>query len=247
MPRPTPFRPDGGVLVVVPAYNEAAALPATLAEISSCAPGVDVLVVDDGSTDDTRLVARGRGVPVLVLPFNLGVGGAVRAGYRYALRCGYGAVVQVDADGQHDPADVERLVAGLAEANVVVGARFADRGTFETSRARRLAMTLLARTISTIARHRLTDTTSGFKAVDRKALAFYAANFPAEYLGDTVEALVMGARAGLVIRQVPVEMRQRRAGTPSQRSWKAGLYLGRAVVALFMALIRRQPALETAS
>lgn len=239
--------PSGGVLVVVPAWNEAAALPATLAEIAQRAPAADVLVVDDGSTDDTAGIARACGVPVLVLPFNLGVGGAVRAGYRYAERSGYGAVVQVDADGQHDPADVERLVAGLGEANVVVGARFADRGTYEASSARRLAMTVLARTISTIARHRLTDTTSGFKAVDRRALAFYAANFPAEYLGDTVEALVMGARAGLVIRQVPVEMRQRRAGVPSQRSWKAGLYLGRAVVALFMALIRRQPDLAVAS
>lgn len=235
------------MLVVVPAWNEAAALPATLAEIRAGVPDADVVVVDDGSTDGTARAARDAGATVLELPFNLGVGGAVRAGYRYALRRGYAVAVQVDADGQHDPADVPRLVAALDSADVVVGARFADRRDFETSRTRRSAMVVLAAVVSRIAGTRLTDTTSGFKAVGPRALAFYAANFPAEYLGDTVEALVIGARAGLVVTQVPVQMRPRRAGAPSQRPWRAGLYLGRAVVALVMALVRRRvPAGEVA-
>lgn len=228
------------VLVVVPAWNEHEALPGVIAELRQAVPGADVLVVDDGSTDDTSGVATRAGAEVLTLPFNLGVGGAMRAGFTYALRHGYDVAVQVDADGQHNPADVPTLVAALAEheADIVIGARFAGVGDYQARGPRRWAMSLLSRVLSRVARTRLTDTTSGFKAIGRRAIRLFAADYPAEYLGDTVEALVVASRAGLRIRQVPVAMRPRAGGTPSHSPLKATVFLARAGLALITALAR---------
>lgn len=228
------------VLVVVPAWNEHEALPGVIAELRQAVPGADVLVVDDGSTDDTSGVANRAGAEVLTLPFNLGVGGAMRAGFTFALRHGYDVAVQVDADGQHNPADVPTLVAALAEqeADIVIGARFAGVGDYRARGPRRWAMSLLSRVLSRVARTRLTDTTSGFKAIGRRAIRLFAADYPAEYLGDTVEALVVASRAGLRIRQVPVAMRPRAGGTPSHSPLKATVFLARAGLALITALAR---------
>lgn len=230
-------------LVVIPAWNEEETLPGVVAELAPV--DADVLVVDDGSTDGTVAAARAAGAEVLVLPFNLGVGGAMRAGFTFAVRHGYDVVVQVDADGQHNPADVPALLAALAEqeADLVIGARFAGVGDYETRGPRRWAMSLLSAVISRVAGTRLTDTTSGFKAIGPRALRLFAADYPAEYLGDTVEALVTGARAGLVIRQLPVSMRPRAGGTPSHGPLKATVFLGRAGLALLMALMRPRRAL----
>jgi glycosyltransferase involved in cell wall biosynthesis len=180
------------------------------------------------------------------LPFNLGVGGAMRAGYRYALRHGYDVAVQVDADGQHDPAYVPRLVARLADADLVIGARFAGEGDYPVRGPRRWAMRLLAATLSRLARTRLTDVTSGFRAANARAIEVFATHYPAEYLGDTVESLVIALRTGCTVAQEPVAMRSRTAGVASQTPVKAALYLARAVIALTLALVRRWPtALET--
>ncbi|HMO10587.1 MAG TPA: glycosyltransferase family 2 protein [Actinotalea sp.] len=230
----TPLRP----LVVLPAWNEAEALPGVLDELRATLPEVGVLVVNDGSWDQTSAVARSHGVDVLDLPFNLGVGGAMRAGFRYALAYGYDAVVQVDADGQHDPAEVSRLLAGLADQDVVIGARFAGEGSYQVGGPRRWAMVVLARVLSRLARTRLTDTTSGFRAAGPRAIRLFAVHYPAEYLGDTVESLVIAVRSGLRIAQVPVAMRERAGGRPSQRPWKAAVYLVRACLALLIALTR---------
>ncbi len=229
-----------GLLVIVPAWNEQEALPGVLAELRSALPDADVLVVDDGSTDATAAVARRGGVMVLDLPLNLGVGGAMRAGYRFAAREGYTAAVQVDADGQHDPVDVARLVDALAAegADVVIGARFAGVGSYEVRGPRKWAMGVLSVTLSRIAGTRLTDTTSGFRASNRRAIELFAAEYPAEYLGDTVESLVIACRAGLRVRQVAVEMRPRAGGTPSHSPVKAAIFLGRALLALVIALSR---------
>ncbi|WP_255356806.1 glycosyltransferase family 2 protein [Cellulomonas sp. B6] len=227
--------------MIVPAWNEEESLPAVLAELRSSLPEADVLVVNDGSTDRTAAVARADGrTMVLDLPLNLGVGGAMRAGYRFALRRGYSRTVQVDADGQHDPADVRRVVDALdAEgADVVIGARFAGLGTYAVRGPRRWAMTVLSWSLSRVAGTRLTDTTSGFRASNRRAVELFAREYPAEYLGDTVESLVIACRAGLRVRQVGVEMRPRSAGTPSHSPAKAALFLGRALVALVIALSR---------
>lgn len=227
-----------GTLVIVPAYNEREALPAVLAELRAAVPEADVLVVSDGSTDGTAAVAREAGVLVLELPLNLGVGGAMRAGFRFAVRHGYQAAVQVDGDGQHDPTDIATVLAALAEADVVIGARFAGRGDYVARGPRRWAMTMLARTLSRVAGTRLTDTTSGFRAANRRAIELFAANYPAEYLGDTVESLVIACRAGLQVRQVPVVMRVRAGGAPSQSPWRAALFLARALLATGIALSR---------
>lgn len=233
--------PEPRLLVVIPAWNEEAAIGETIAEVRRAVPAASVLVVDDGSTDLTAAASRAAGVRVLTLPYNLGVGGAMRAGFRYAVRNGYDVVVQVDADGQHDPNDVPLLLGALSHADIVVGARFAEAGTYVVRGPRRWAMRLLSVVLSRLTRTRLTDTTSGFRATNRRALALFAHQYPAEYLGDTVESLILAARAGLRIAQVPVNMRPRRAGTPSQPRWKATLYLVRAILALLLGLIRRPP------
>jgi len=226
--------------VIVPAWNEREALPGVLAELAAALPRADVLVVNDGSTDGTADVARASGTAmVLDLPLNLGVGGAMRAGYRFAAREGYDAAVQVDADGQHDPVDVRRVVDALADgADVVIGARFAGVGSYTVRGPRRWAMSVLSGVLSRIAGTRLTDTTSGFRASNRHAIALFADEYPAEYLGDTVESLVIACRAGLTVRQVGVEMRPRAGGTPSHNPAKAALFLGRAMLALVIALSR---------
>lgn len=230
--------PSPRVLVVLPAWNEAASLPSVLDEIRACLPDVGVLVVNDGSSDQTSSVARAHGVEILDLPFNLGVGAAMRAGFRFALAHGYDVVVQVDADGQHDPREVPALVEHLTEADVVIGARFADRGDYTVRGPRKWAMRVLAGVLSRMARTRLTDTTSGFRASGPAAVRLFAVHYPAEYLGDTVESLVMALRSGLKVTQVGVAMRERSAGRPSQRPWKAAVYLMRACLALLIAVTR---------
>ncbi|GIG20183.1 glycosyl transferase family 2 [Cellulomonas chitinilytica] len=224
----------------MPAWNEQESLPRVLAELAAEAPAADVLVVNDGSTDDTAAVVRASHHAMLLdLPLNLGVGGAMRAGYRFALRNGYDRAVQVDADGQHDPVDIARVVAMLDEgANLAVGARFAGEGDYTARGPRRWAMSMLSFVISRIAKVRLTDTTSGFRACDRRGIELFAREYPAEYLGDTVESLVIASRAGLTIRQVGVRMRVRSAGTPSQSPGRAAIFLGRAALALLIAVTR---------
>lgn len=228
------------LLVIMPALNEEEALPGLLEELHSALPDADFLVVNDGSTDNTSRAARAGRAMVLDLPINLGVGGAMRAGYKFAAREGYSQAVQVDADGQHDPADVVRVVDALAAevADVVIGARFAGTGSYHARGPRRWAMTALSAALSRIAGTKLTDTTSGFRASNRRAIELFASEYPAEYLGDTIESLVIACRAGLRVRQVGVEMRPRSGGAPSHSPVKAVVFLGRAILALVIALSR---------
>lgn len=234
------------MLVIVPALNEGASVGAVVTEIRRTNPDVDVLVVDDGSVDATGEVARAAGAAVCRLPFNLGVGGAMRTGYRWALEQGYDVAVQVDADGQHDPAYLSTLVSRLDTADVVIGARFAGVGQYEVRGPRRWAMALLAPVLSWLAGTRLTDVTSGYRAANRRALQVFATHYPTEYLGDTVESLVIALRTGCTIRQVPVEMRLRTHGSPSQNPLRASAYLLRVVSALLLALVRPWPLPATA-
>lgn len=232
--------------MVVPAWNEQDSVGQVVHEIGKLYPTYDVLVVDDGSGDLTSLRAAAAGALVCRLPFNLGVGGAMRAGYRFAMREGYDVAVQVDADGQHDPAYIRLLVEGLVAADVVVGARFAGEGEYHVPGPRRLAMRLLALALSSLTGNRLSDVTSGFRAANRRAIRLFAVHYPSEYLGDTVESLVIAVRTGCRVTQVPVSMRPRSTGRASQSTPRAMLYLARAVVALGLALVRRWPvSLET--
>jgi glycosyltransferase involved in cell wall biosynthesis len=238
---PRDFGAEPRVLVVVPAFNEQASVGRTVDELTQTYPSIDVLVVDDGSGDHTAIAARRAGALVCQLPYNLGVGGAMRAGYRYALRHGYDVAVQVDADGQHDPAYLKALVDALKTSDIAVGARFAGEGDYRARGPRRWAMRLLAFTLSRLAHTRMTDVTSGFRAANRTAILVFADHYPAEYLGDTVESLVIAIRSGCRVTQVPVTMRTRAAGQASQTTFRSTVYLARALVALGLALIRKWP------
>ncbi|HLL68788.1 MAG TPA: glycosyltransferase family 2 protein [Micromonosporaceae bacterium] len=231
------------LLVVLPAFNEEHNVEKVVAEVREHLPHAGILVVDDGSVDATSIRARAAGAEVARLAVNLGVGGAMRTGFRYAERRGYDIVVQVDADGQHDPREVASLIAELEHADLVIGARFAGRGAYVAKGPRRWAMRLLAFSLSLVAGTKLTDVTSGFKAAGPRAVRLFAQHYPAEYLGDTVESLVIAIRAGLTVHQVPVEMRERQAGTASQSPVRLTVYLLRAALALLLALVRRRPSL----
>lgn len=231
---------DERVLILIPAWNEERNVGATIHEIRALADeSYDIVVIDDGSRDATAEVARAAGATVLRLPFNLGVGGAMRTGYTYALRHGYRRAIQVDADGQHNPADIARVLAGLDTADISIGARFADVGDYQVRGPRRWAMIVLAKVVSRVAKTRLTDVTSGFRAAGPRAIAQYVHYYPAEYLGDTLDSLVAAAHEGLTVTQVPVAMRPRATGRPSQGAVGATLYLMRSVFALSLALMRK--------
>jgi glycosyltransferase involved in cell wall biosynthesis len=237
------------VLIVMPAFNESEVIAEVISEVKSCLSGVTILVVNDGSSDNTAAVARSAGAIVADLPHNLGVGGAVRCGFQYAIRNGFPVAVQLDSDGQHDPRSVPELVARLRDertdstdssktADIVIGARFAGLGTYEVRGPRKWAMKFFSFVLSRTVGTELSDTTSGFKAHGPRALKVFASDYPAEYLGDTIEALVIGSRSGLVVQQVPVEMRERAGGTPSHNPLKSAVYLARAFIALLIAYLR---------
>jgi len=225
-------------LIVMPAFNEVESVGDVVREVLTTLPGIAVLVVDDGSWDATSRAARAAGALVANLPFNLGVGGAMRVGFRYAIENDFDNVIQIDSDGQHDPQSVPSLLEALETADLVLGARFAGEGEYRVRGPRQWAMRSLASVLSRTSRTRLTDTTSGFRASGPKAVALFAEHYPAEYLGDTIEALVIASRSGLVIRQVPVAMRPRAGGVPSHNPFKSAAYLARAGLALVFALIR---------
>lgn len=227
-------------LVIMPAWNESESIGNTIREVFEFGPPCDVLVVDDGSRDNTAQVARAAGATVLQLPFNMGVGGAMRTGFKYAKSHGYSQVIQVDADGQHDPRDIKAVLDGLQHADIAIGARFADKGNYTVRGPRKWAMKVLAWTISRVAGTTLTDVTSGFRAANMKAIRQYVDHYPAEYLGDTIDSLVVAIRSGCTVRQVAVSMRARQGGTPSHDPLKAAIYLGRSGMALLFALTRKK-------
>lgn len=233
------------ILVVVPALNEEASVAGVVHEVRAAIADVTVLVVNDGSDDATAVLARAAGALVASSPFTLGVGGAMRIGFRYAQVRGFRAVVQVDADAQHDPADILRLVAALGDCSgprIVLGTRFGVTDHPPVSRVRRLAMRALARYVSKRTGVALDDVTSGFRAHNRAAIELFARHYPAEYLSDTVESLVIAHDAGASIGQVPVRMRERAGGTPSQNFLRAATYLVRVGFILGLARLRRRPA-----
>ena len=195
-------------LVVIPALNERDTVGDVVRSVAEQTQA-DVLVVDDGSCDDTAALAAAAGAQVLIMPFNVGVGGAMRTAFQFARRRGYDAVIQVDADGQHEPADVQALIDALAAgASALTGVR-------------------------------LTDATSGFRGADREAIDVFAARYPAEYLGDTAESLVVAARSGLRISEVPVRMYARQGGSPTHDTGRSLVYFGRVMLALIVAAMAR--------
>jgi glycosyltransferase involved in cell wall biosynthesis len=224
------------LLVVIPALNEEATVAAVVRAAREQLHG-DVLVVDDGSTDRTGPIATAAGAYVLTHPFNLGVGAALRSGFRHAAARGYTTVVQLDADGQHDPAAALDLLTRIEEgADIVVGSRFA--AGFEVGRVRRVCMRWLSRVVSRRAGVTITDTTSGQRAFGKRAVERFAVSYPTDYLSDTVEALLLAAEWGLKIAEVPVQMRPRQGGRPSAGSLASGYHLVRLTLVIALHRVR---------
>ena len=230
--------PAERVLVAIPAWNEEPSLAGVIDKVASHRPDADILVVDDGSTDATAHVAAKAGAAVVSLPFNVGVGGAMRTAFLYAVRNGYDVVVQVDADGQHEPAELDELIDGLEQTDIVVGNRFHPGSTYAVRGPRRWAMKMLGFWLSRMAGLTISDPTSGFRSAGPRAVQLFAVNYPAEYLGDTVGSLSIAIRHGLWVGQTPVTMYFREHGRPSKNALWSTLYLGRATLALVVTVLK---------
>lgn len=223
----------GKVLLVIPAYNEAKNLPTVISECRQICPTWDTVVVDDGSSDNTTAVAEAMGVRVLRLAINLGIGGAVQTGLLYGLRNGYDVVAQIDGDGQHQVQETARCIEALqaAGADAVVGSRFLEnRGGFQSTFQRRLGIRILRWVISLFGGQRVTDPTSGQRALGRRALEVLAASYPQEY--PEPEALFVLLRQGLRVIEIPVHMRGRGHGTSSIRAFDSILYMIKVLLAI---------------
>jgi glycosyltransferase involved in cell wall biosynthesis len=226
-------------LAIVPAYNEEATVEAVVRGILAEAPDFDVLVVDDGSTDHTIERARAAGAAVARLPFNLGIGGTVQTGYRYALAGGYEYAIQVDGDGQHDPVEIKKLVErihGEPKVEMVYGTRFAENVGFQSTGLRRMGIKLFALTLSLVTKQKVTDPTSGFRLCDRRAIALFAENYPIDY--PEVEAILLMHRNQLRSAEVPVQMHARGGGSSSITMLKSGYYMMKVLLAVFVGLFR---------
>ena len=225
-------------LAIVPAFNEVASVGAVVEELLALGD-VDVLVVDDGSGDGTAAAAVRAGARVISLPFNLGIGRAVQAGYMVARASGYTTAVQVDGDGQHPTpavrAVLERLAAG--ESDIVIGSRFIQRGGFASTRARRAGIRVLARLVSTLARVRVSDPTSGLRATNARGIRLFSDVYPQDY--PEVEAVIVAARAGLLIEETSVEMRERQGGRSSIGPLGSIYYMIKVSLAVLMEALRR--------
>jgi glycosyltransferase involved in cell wall biosynthesis len=221
-----------GPLVLIPALNEERSVNQIVATV--CALGYSVCVIDDGSTDGTAYAAQSAGATVLRLPLNLGVGGALRCGFRYAIAREYSTIVQVDGDGQHDPHDIPAILETMAEsqAEMVIGSRFAIPDmAYQVAPGRRLAMRLLAWCASRSVKMQVTDATSGFRAIRRPLLEYFAADYPVEYLGDTVEALIAAGDRGALVVEHPIRMSPRWYGNSSAGSSAGVWYVARVLLA----------------
>ncbi len=226
-------------IAIVPAYNEAQNIGRVVDELRAFDGGFDVVVVSDGSTDATAKVAAEHGAHVVQLPFNLGIGGAVQTGFRYAWENGYELAVRCDGDGQHDPSELPKVLGPVVagEADIVVGSRFTGDPGYRSSAVRRVGIRILAAVVSLIARQRVTDTTSGFQALNRKALALFAADYPHDY--PEVEGMVMTIKHRLRLQEVPVTMREREHGQSSITALRSIYYMAKVLLALFVGLFRR--------
>ena len=229
------------LLVAIPALNEEATITSVIRDVKSKIPHAHILVIDDGSTDNTRERARAEGAQVISLPFNLGVGGALRAAFKYALENKYDFLLQIDADGQHIASEASKLISKATDNSIVIGSRFLSRNyKYEVSFARNAAMRLLALITSKITRTKLTDVTSGFRITSRNVFHLFAKEYPRDYLGDTVESLVIAHRNGFKISEVPVNMNQRLHGIPSQNFLRSLWYLGRALLVIILTVLRKK-------
>jgi glycosyltransferase involved in cell wall biosynthesis len=236
---------DARYLAVVPAYNEANTLLSVIASIRASAPAFDVLVVDDGSTDRTGDIAEQAGAALLRHPFNLGIGGAVQAGFEYARREGYDYMAQVDGDGQHRADEIDTLIRVMQDdptVDMVCGSRFLTDNGYPAPVSRRTGIHIFAFLLSRIVGQRVSDPTSGFRLYNRRAIGLFARDYPHDY--PEVEAVLMVHWHRLRMREVPVRMMQRGGGVSSIRSGKSVYYMIKVLLAIFIGLARARPVPE---
>ena len=232
-------------LAVIPAYNESETIAGVVGSLMEQTPDFDVLVVDDGSTDETGALARAAGARVLRLPFNVGIGGAVQAGFTFALDNGYERMVQVDADGQHIPGEIQKLSREMDEApelDIVCGSRFLTDQGYPAPISRRTGIHIFAFLLSRIVGQHVSDPTSGFRLYNRNGIALFARDYPHDY--PEVEAVLMVHFHRLTMCEVPVRMLERGGGKSSIRSGKSAYYMIKVLLAIFVGLVRRRPVVE---
>jgi len=236
------------IVAIVPALNEEGIIGKVVDEIRAVSPEIDVVVVDDASSDETAAVARSHGATVLRLPFNVGIGGAVQTGFRYALAEGYDRAVRLDGDGQHDAREIPKLLEPVerGEADLVIGSRFAEgEASYRPPFARRIGIRVFARLVSLLSGQHVTDTTSGFVALDRVGIELFAREYPHDY--PEVEATLVALRSGLRLAQVQVEMRERETGASSITFVRSLYYIVKVLLALLVSSLRRYPRLQGTS
>lgn len=226
------------VLIIIPAFNEAQSLGTLLEEVKRCCPWAAILVINDGSTDATSREARLAQVPVADLPVNLGIGGAVQTGLRYADRFGYNLCLQLDGDGQHNPANIQFLLKAMdtQSADAVVGSRFVTNGGYQSTRTRRIGIWCLRWLIKLLSGKTVTDPTSGFRVFGKRAIRFLANDYPQEYPEPEVIFKLLCEKMEVV--EVPVEMRKRHAGKSSISGLHSALYMLQVSLAILIDSIR---------
>lgn len=227
-------------IAIIPALNEEKNIGSVLLQLKSIESKIDIVVIDDGSTDRTAEVASNLGVAVVTLPFNLGIGGAVQTGFKYALRKGYDIAIQVDADGQHNPLEIEKLIKPIVQgkADVVIGSRYISEGEYKTPGLRRLGMVIFSKVNSLIVRKEITDNTSGFRAYNRKAIEFLSQNYPSDF--PEAEAVVILGRNHFKLLEIPVNMRHRQFGQSTITSLKSIYYMLKVSLAIFVDVFKKR-------
>jgi glycosyltransferase involved in cell wall biosynthesis len=236
---------DSSYLAVVPTYNESATVERVVRSIREHQPRFDVVVIDDGSTDDTAKRAEFAGARVVRLPFNLGIGGAVQTGFTYARENDYDYMVQVDGDGQHDPGEIATLQSAMAKSpgmDMICGSRFATDTGYVAPISRRTGIHVFAFLLSRVVGQSVTDPTSGFRLYNRRAIELFARDYPHDY--PEVEAVLMLHHHRLRMQEIPVRMFQRGGGVSSIRSGKSAYYMVKVLLALFIGLARARPVPE---
>ena len=226
-------------LIIIPAYNESANIENTVKDIVNNAPDFDYVVINDCSTDNTLEICERNGFNVVNLPLNLGIGGAVQTGYRYAYNNSYDIAVQVDGDGQHDPTFLEKMAETmLAEnADMLIGSRFIEKEGFQTSRARRMGITYFSWLIKLFTRKKITDPTSGLRMINSDIIKVFAESYPRDY--PEPESVVHVIRLGKNVKEIPVIMRERQGGKSSIRFFSSIYYMIKVTVAILTELMRK--------
>ena len=232
---------DKKILVIIPAYNEADTVGRVIEKTQQRFPFGDILVVNDGSSDSTSAISKQRGAMVLDLSYNLGIGAAMQTGYKFAYRMGYDIAVQCDADGQHHPAEIKKLVNTLINdgGDMVLGSRYLRKKRFKSDVFRRAGVLIFSNILSLIVGQRLTDTTSGFRAVNRELIKSFSTFYPGDY--PEPEALVLLHREGFTMKEIPVNMSSRKGGNSSITWLRSIYYMVKVLLAIFIDLCKNVP------